>query len=105
MPPIDWHIAPDTLIAILLMAGLTYLNRAGGYWLFRRISPGPRLRAGLAYLPGTLFVAYVAPALVNSGPKEWVGALVTCGVMYATRNLIAAIGLGTAAATLVWWLA
>ncbi|MFD2263951.1 AzlD family protein [Lacibacterium aquatile] len=104
MPPIDWSVDPETLLAILLMAGVTYLCRAGGYALFRQMDPGPRLRSALAYLPGALFVAYVVPALVQSGPKEWVGALVTVVVMFTTRNLIAGILLGTGAATAVWWL-
>ena len=95
-------LEPWTLAAITAMALATYACRAGGYFVFRRISPGPRLRGALDALPGALFVAYVVPALVDGGPPQWTGAAVTLAVMVAFRSLIAAIGLGTAATWIVW---
>ncbi|HEY0205645.1 MAG TPA: AzlD domain-containing protein [Acetobacteraceae bacterium] len=93
---------PWVLAAIGAMALATYLTRAGGYWLFRVISPPPVVRAMLGYIPGTLFVSYVVPALAEGGLQQWAGAAATLAVMLATRNLALAILGGTAAAAVIW---
>ncbi len=84
------------------MAVATFVTRAGGYLLFRVFTPPPLVRSMLGYIPGTLFVSYVAPALAVGGLQQWVGALATAAVMLATRNLALAILGGTVAASLVW---
>ncbi len=99
-----WALDPWILAAILGMTATTYLCRAGGYWLFRQIRPTPLLRAILAYIPGTLFVSYVAPALVGGGLQQWVGGAATVALALATRSFAGAIFGGTAAAWLVWTL-
>lgn len=93
---------PWTLAAIAAMTAATFATRAGGYLLFRAFSPPPVVRAMLGYIPGTLFVSYVLPALAAGGFQQWAGALATAVVMVATRNLAFAILGGTAAAGLVW---
>lgn len=93
---------PWVLAAIAAMALATYGNRAGGYLIFRAFSPSPVVRAMLGYIPGTLFVSYVVPALAAGGVQQWVGAGVTAAVMLATRNLSLAILGGTGAAWAVW---
>lgn len=84
--------------AILGMAGVTYLCRAGGYWVFSRLPPSPRIQATLAHLPGCLFVAYVAPALLRGQLKDVVGAAATVIAMKLGGNIGVAIGVGMAAA-------
>jgi uncharacterized membrane protein len=93
---------PQTLAAIVGMALATYACRAGGYWLFSQVSPTPFVRAVLSYLPGTLFVAYVAPAMVVGGAQQWIGAAATIAAMLATGSIAWAIGAGTGAAWIVW---
>ncbi len=93
-----------TLLAILLMGLATYACRGGGYWLFRQISPGPLLRSILAYVPGTLFVSLVVPALVQGGVQSAVGAAATLGAVIATRSLILGIVCGVGGAWAVWLL-
>ncbi len=93
---------PWVLAAIFAMTLATYTTRAGGYLLFRTFNPPPVVRAMLAYIPGTLFVSYVVPALAAGGVQQWVGGLATAGIMAATRNLSLAILGGTGAAWLVW---
>ncbi len=93
-----------TLAAIIGMALATYASRGGGYWLFRQIRPTPLVRAVLAHIPGTLFVSYVAPALLDGGVQQWVGGAATIAVMLLTRNFAASIFGGTVAAWLVWGL-
>lgn len=93
---------PWVLLAIAAMAVATYATRAGGYLLFRAFKPPAIVRDMLAYIPGTLFVSYVAPALASGGVQQWAGAAATIAVMAATRNLALAILGGTAAAAAVW---
>lgn len=103
-PPAPWHVDPATFATIVGMALVTYASRAGGYWLFRRIRPNPFVRAVLGYLPGTLFVSYVSPALLQGGPPQWVGAAATVGLMLLTRSIGWAIMGGTGTAWVVWLL-
>ncbi len=92
-----WNVA-----AILAMAVVTFACRAGGYWLFRMVHPSPFLRAVLRYVPGTLFISFVTPALVDGGAAQWTGAAVTLAVMLVTRSQSGAIIGGTVAAWAVW---
>ncbi len=91
-----------TFATILAMSAVTYLCRGGGYWLFRQIRPPPFVRTMLGYVPGALFVSYVAPALVGGGPQQWAGAVATLAAMRVTGNLAIAIVVGTASAWAVW---
>ncbi|WP_439598876.1 AzlD family protein [Falsiroseomonas sp.] len=84
----------DVLLAILGMALVTYASRAGGYAVLRAVRPPPFVQALLRHLPGCLFVAYVTPPLLASGPAAWVGAAVVVAVQLASRNMAAAILLG-----------
>ncbi len=93
---------PWNLTAFVLMAIATYACRAGGYWLFRQISPSPTLRAIMAYIPGALFVSFVVPAIIKGGLQPLVGAVATAAVMLATRSLPLSITVGLAAAWAVW---
>ena len=92
----------DVVLAIAAMAVATYATRAGGYVVFRAIRPNAAVRAGLGYIPGALFVAYVAPALAAGSWPEWTGAAVTVVTTIVTRQMSAAILAGTGAAWLVW---
>ncbi|WP_291299486.1 AzlD family protein [Elioraea sp.] len=85
-----------TLAAILGMAGVSFAIRAAGYLVLRRIQPGPFLRAFLGHLPGTLFVAFAAPAIARAGLAGLAGAIATLVVMAfsrsATFSLLAGVG-------------
>jgi uncharacterized membrane protein len=96
------RLDPSNLAAIGGMALVTFLCRGGGYWLFRQIRPTPFLRGVLGYIPGTLFVAYVTPAVLAGGAQGLVGSAAALAAMLATRNLSWAILAGTAAAWAVW---
>jgi uncharacterized membrane protein len=94
----------NTLLAILAMMLATFACRGGGYWLFSRIAPTPALRSMLAYIPGTLFVSYVVPAVVAGGPKEWLGTVATIAAVRITRSHTWPIFVGVGVAWLVWLL-
>jgi uncharacterized membrane protein len=68
------------------------------------MKPSPTLRAIMSYIPGTLFVSFVVPALVSGGLQPTVGAAATAGVMLTTRSMPLAIACGVAAAWVVWLL-
>jgi uncharacterized membrane protein len=99
-----WRVDPWTLAAIVLMGLATYACRGGGYWLFRQISPSPLIRAILAYVPGTLFVSFVVPAVIHGGLQPAVGTVATLLVMIYVRNIGLAIAAGVLAAWGVWLL-
>ena len=93
---------PDTLLAIAGMALATFACRYGGYWLFGQIRPSRSLRIALGYVPGALFVSYVAPALVSGGPMQQVAGAATLALMLVSGNLTVAVLGGTAVAW-AWW--
>jgi uncharacterized membrane protein len=79
------------------MALVTYLTRAGGFWLMAYLPPSPWLAAWLRTLPGTLLVALVAPALAREGPTGIAAAGAAILVALRTNNTLAAMlaGVGT----------
>lgn len=89
----------DVLLAILLIAAVSFACRAGGYAILRNIQPPEFVEAMLRHLPGALFAAYVTPSLVAGGVAGWIGALAVVAVQLATRNLGLAIIAGVVA---VW---
>lgn len=85
-----------SLLTILAMGAATYVTRAGGWLIFRRIEPGPRLRAWLEQLPGALFAALVAPMVAEAGPAGWLGAAGAFATMRASGRFLLAITAGLA---------
>ena len=85
-----------SLLAILLMGVVTYASRAGGFWLARRMTPGPFLRAWLTHLPGAVFAALVAPMVANAGPAGWLAAAGGFATMRLSGQFLAAIVAGLA---------
>lgn len=90
-------IHPSALLAIALMAIVTYLTRAGGYWMLGRVTISPRIEAGLAYLPGAVLIALVVPATVEEGIPGVLALAATAMAMRRTGNLFLAMvaGVGT----------
>jgi uncharacterized membrane protein len=90
-----------TLIAILGMALVTYVTRAGGFWLMSLVTPSPRIRAWLQQIPGAVLVAIIAPTVLSSSLAETLAALATALVAIRTKNVLIAMVVGVAA---VWLL-
>ncbi len=86
-----------SLLAIVLMGVATYASRAGGFWLARRLTPGPFLRAWLEHLPGAVFAALVAPMVIGAGPAGWLAAGAGFVAMRATGQFLLAIIIGVGA--------
>lgn len=89
-------VSGTSLLAILLMGLVTYATRAGGFWLARRVTPGPHLRAWLEHLPGAVFAAMVAPMVAGAGPAGWLAAGVGFVAMRRTGHFLIAVVAGVA---------
>ena len=90
-------IHPAALLAILLMAIVTYGCRAGGYWLMGRVTISPRIEIGLTYLPGAVLISLVAPAMAEEGIPGVCAVAATALAMRLTNSLLVAMvaGVGT----------
>jgi uncharacterized membrane protein len=90
---LDW----PTLAAIGAMVAVTWGLRAAGWLVLGRLPPTPFLRAFIAYLPGCLFAAFLAPALAAGGGPALAGAAAAAVAMHAARSvpLAMAVGVGT----------
>lgn len=72
-----WTVDAAALVAIVAMGAVTFAARAGGFFIIKRVRVGPFLRAWMGHVPGAIFVALVAPAVVAGGPAVWLGSAVT----------------------------
>jgi len=100
---------PYYLVLIAGMAVVTYATRIGLIGVARQFELHPLLRRSLEYVPVSILAALVFPAvLAPSGRMEspvanvyvW-AALITTGVLYATRRQWLAIVVGVASLVLI----
>ena len=87
----------QTLLAIVLMALVTYATRAGGLWLTSRLTLSDRMEAWLGYIPGAILVSLVAPTVLASGLAEALAALAVVLVALRTGSLPVAMVTGVGA--------
>jgi len=87
----------EALIAILGMALVTFMVKAGGLLLANRLPRDGFAAAWLKHIPGAVLASLVAPALVTGSPAEAGAAGVTAVVYFLTRNLLAAMAAGVLA--------
>lgn len=87
----------DVLAAILGMAVASYLCRAGGYAVLRVTRPPRFVQAMLQHLPGAIFIAFLAPALAQSGWTAWAAAAATIATQAAFGRLALSIAAGVGA--------
>lgn len=88
----------DTILWLTLgMMAVTYLGRVSGYWFIRFFEPGEKTQAFLRLVPGTIFMAMVAPQLLRGDWQGWVAAAVVFGLAAKSNNLFIALLVGMAA--------
>ncbi len=85
------NIHPSALLAIVLMAIVTYATRAGGYWVMGRVTLSPRVEAMLVSLPGAVLTALVVPAVLEEGIAGVVALAATAAAMRWRGNLLLAM--------------
>lgn len=92
-------ISTPAFIAILGMTAMTYLMRAGGFWLMAHVPITQRVRRMLEALPGSVVVAIVLPGIVKAGLPAYAGLAGVLAIMIATGNqfLGVAVGVGLVA--------
>lgn len=102
-------LTPYYVVLIVLMAAVTYSTRVGLIGVAKQFEIHPLLRRSLEYVPVSILAALVFPAmLAPSGKMElpltniyvW-AALITAGVLLATRRQWLAIVLGVASLVLL----
>lgn len=76
-------IEPINLLAIVLMASVTYLTRIGGYVMLRNRTLSPRATAVMEAAPGCVLISVIAPDFVSDNPADLAALAIT--VLAATR--------------------
>jgi uncharacterized membrane protein len=89
------------LLAILLMAAVTYLTRAGGVFVMARVPIGPRVQRFINAMAGSVLVAVVTPQAVQGDGGARLALLPPLGVMLVLRKPLPAIAAGVLAAALL----
>lgn len=100
---IESNLAIDGMFAltVLMMAGVTYVMRAGGYWLMGHLPLTDRIRKGLEALPGAIIVSTILPIILKGDAALALSLLVAIGIMLAIRkDFLAVFGAAAAAALL-----
>lgn len=98
--------SPEAVIAILGMALVTFVIKAGGLLLANRLPKHGFAAAWLKHIPGAVLASLVAPALVTGSAAEVIAAAVTTLVYVTTRSLFPAMAGGVLAVYLArLWLA
>lgn len=89
-----------TLLTIVLMAGVTYLTRIGGYVVLRNRVLGARAMAMMEAAPGCVLISVIAPAFVSRNPVDLLALAIT--FVAATRlSMLPTVLIGVAAAGLL----
>jgi uncharacterized membrane protein len=87
-------------IAILAMAVATYLCRISGVVMMGFIPLTPRVRRGLAALPGSIVVATVLPLIDRLGLAAGLALLAAVASMVIRRSELLALVVGMSAVSL-----
>lgn len=89
-----------TLLTIVLMAGVTYLTRIGGYVVLRNRVLSARATAVMEAAPGCVLISVIAPAFVSRNPADLLALAITFVV--ATRlSMLPTVLIGVGAAGLL----
>lgn len=90
-------IDATTLFTIVLMAGVTYLTRIGGYLVLRNRTLSVRATAVMEAAPGCVLISVIAPAFVSRNPADLLALTIT--FVAATRfSMLPTVLIGVASA-------
>ncbi|MGR4070051.1 AzlD domain-containing protein [Halomonas sp. LR3S48] len=88
------------VIAIMVMALVTYLTRAGGVFVMSRIPIGPKVERFINAMAGSVLVAVITPMAAQGDWGARLALLATLVVMLTTQKALAAISAGILTAAL-----
>jgi uncharacterized membrane protein len=91
---------PLVLPALLAMAAIVLLMRAGGFWLMGRVPLTPRVRRMLEALPGSIVAAIVLPIVARIGLVAALAVAAAALVMTWRRSELLAVAAGVLVAVL-----
>lgn len=99
----EWFgpVDPDAALALVCMAFATWLCRAGGVWLMTHVPITPRVRRGLAALPGSIMISTVLPIAMKTGPAAIAALIAAILVMLKFRKEVLALGAGLATVSIL----
>ncbi|NIC07964.1 AzlD family protein [Billgrantia bachuensis] len=92
--------AAGAVIAIMIMAFITYLTRAGGVFVMSRIPIGPKVERFINAMAGSVLVAVITPMAVQGDWGARLALLATLVMMLTTQKALAAITAGIVTAAL-----
>ncbi|MCA0004038.1 MULTISPECIES: AzlD family protein [unclassified Mesorhizobium] len=93
-------IDAQTLLTIVLMAGVTYLSRVGGYVVLRNRVLSARATAVMEPAPGCVLISVIAPVFVSKNPADLLALAAT--LIAATRfSMLPTVLIGVASAGLL----
>lgn len=88
------------MLAIVIMALVTYLTRAGGVFVMSRVPIGPRVERFINAMAGSVLVAVITPMAVNGDWGARMALVATLAVMLVLRKPLPAITAGILTAAL-----
>ncbi|RDB42506.1 AzlD domain-containing protein [Halomonas sp. DQ26W] len=90
--------------AIVIMAFVTYLSRAGGVFIMSRVPIGPRVERFINAMAGSVLVAVITPMAVHGDWGARLALVATLAVMLILQKPLPAIiaGVLTAALWRLW---
>jgi len=95
-------IDPANLIAIVLMASVTYLTRIGGYVVLRNRTLSRRATTVMEAAPGCVLISVIAPDFVSRNLADLAALAIT--VLAATRlSMLPTVVIGVASAGVLRW--
>ena len=89
-----------TLLTIVLMAGVTYLTRIGGYVVLRNRVLSARATAVMEAAPGCVLISVIAPAFVSKNPADLLALAITF-VAAMRLSMLPTVLIGVASAALL----
>lgn len=88
------------LAAIVIMALVTYLTRAGGVFVMARLPIGPMVERFINAMAGSVLVAVITPMAAQGDWGARLALLATLVVILVSRKPLPAIGTGILTAAL-----
>ena len=92
--------AAGAIAAIVLMALVTYLTRAGGVFIMSRVPIGPRMERFINAMAGSVLVAVITPMAVHGDWGARLALVATLIVMLTLQKPLPAITAGIVTAAL-----
>ncbi len=88
------------MAAIVIMALVTYLTRAGGVFVMSRLPIGPKVERFINAMAGSVLVAVITPMAVQGDWGARLALLATLGTMLTLQKPLPAIAAGILTAAL-----